>query len=185
MTELLVMLGNQCSRRNVSWNTILVSVQHPDVPGPVLNSDDQEQQVPHYTPANDDEQGHDMRTGPVDLNVPHRPQPPIPRAVHLPEDIAHIIPPNTNISYVQHGSIGFQRVNSGTSMANPIINGIQDQGGETQYPAFHNIQPSSYTNLMDVDYTAYGQTWAPKSGHRSPARDADIASQRYEPTASR
>ncbi|KAJ7586702.1 hypothetical protein C8J56DRAFT_1085262 [Mycena floridula] len=176
MTELLVMLGNECSRRNVSWNTILASVQHRDVDGSVPNSDHQEQQVLHYTPANGDEQGHDMRTGPVDLNVPHRPQPQIPRAVYLPEDITHIIPPNTNISYVQHGSIGLQRVNSGTSMANPIINGIQDQGGETQYLAFHNIQPSSYTNLMDVDYTAYGQTWAPTSGSRE--RDANIASQR-------
>ncbi|KAJ7576502.1 hypothetical protein C8J56DRAFT_1171531 [Mycena floridula] len=156
LTELLVLLGEECSRQNVPWNNILASVQHPDVPRPVSNSDHQEQQVLHYTPAEDDDQGHNMRTNHIDLNVSHRPQPLISRGVHLAENINHIFRPDTNISYVQHNSTSLQHDHhSATAMA--ITNGIQEQDN-VQYPPFHGIQPPS---SADVNYGAYGQEWVP------------------------
>ncbi|KAJ7586580.1 hypothetical protein C8J56DRAFT_1051931 [Mycena floridula] len=162
MTELLVMLRNECSRRNVSWNNILASVQHHDFDGPVPNSDHQEQRDLQHTLDDSIDQGHGMRTDHTDINVLHRGHSPIPRAVHLPEDITHMFHPDINIPYVQHHSTDLQNDHH-FATATAITDGIQDQSN-VQYPPFHDIQPPSYSNSTrskDVNYSAYGQPWVP------------------------
>ncbi|KAJ7586444.1 hypothetical protein C8J56DRAFT_1165455 [Mycena floridula] len=165
LTELLVMLENECSRRKVPWNIILVSVRHCNTPGPMLNSDHQEQRDLHYTLDDSVDQGHSMRTDHIDLNVPHHPQSLIPQAPHLTQDITNIFHPDMDILYIQHNSNGSQPGNySMTPMANPITNGIPGQDSGAQYPTLHDIQPPSYTNSTrsgDVDYSAYRHVWAP------------------------
>ncbi|KAJ7595171.1 hypothetical protein C8J56DRAFT_380487 [Mycena floridula] len=162
LAELLVMMQNECSRRNISWNNVLVSAQDPHVPRPVSNSDHQEQQDPHYTLYYHDEQRYGMSTGHQD--APYHPQPPISQVLHLSESITDISHQDTNILYVQPNSTGSQQDNhSATLMPNLVTNGIQDQDNGAQYPIFHDIQRPSYihsTRSADVNYNAYGQAWA-------------------------
>ncbi|KAJ7586672.1 hypothetical protein C8J56DRAFT_1165539 [Mycena floridula] len=162
LTEVLVMLGNECSRRNVSWNNILASVQHHDFDGPVPNSDHQEQRDLQHTLDDSIDQGNGMRTDHTDINVLHRGHSPIPRPVHLPEDITHMFHPHITIPYVQHHSTDSQNDHH-FATATAITDGIQDQSN-VQYPPFHDIQPPSYSNSTrskDVNYSAYGQPWVP------------------------
>ncbi|KAJ7573244.1 hypothetical protein C8J56DRAFT_1034132, partial [Mycena floridula] len=144
------------------WNPSQVYSFHqniyPNFPGPVSNSDHQEQQDLHYTLDDDDDQHQD-----IDLNVPHRPQLPISLSLHLTEGITNIFHPDTNILYSHHDSTGSQHDNySAIPMANPTANEIQDQGNGTRYTAFHEqlfYTPS--TRPGDVNYAAYGQDWVP------------------------
>ncbi|KAJ7586957.1 hypothetical protein C8J56DRAFT_1051251 [Mycena floridula] len=163
LTELLDMLQTECSRRNVSWNNILASVQHHDVHGPILVTNSLKDL--HYTLDNSIGQGHSMRTDHIDLNVPHCLQRLIPQAPHLTQDITKIFHPDIDIVYVQHNSNGLQHSNySMTPMANPITNGTQGQDSRAQYPVLHDIQLPSYTTSTrsgNVNYSAYGQSWIP------------------------
>ncbi|KAJ7586689.1 hypothetical protein C8J56DRAFT_945321, partial [Mycena floridula] len=151
------------SRRKIVRDGILASIQHHHVTGPMSNSDHQEQQDPHYTLYDHDEQRHEMSTD--HLNAPYHPQPPISQVHHLSESIPNIFHQDMNIPYVQHNSNGLQHGNySMTPMANPITDGIPGQDSGGQYPALHDIQPPSYTNSTrsgGVNYSAYGQPWVP------------------------
>ncbi|KAJ7588715.1 hypothetical protein C8J56DRAFT_1077927 [Mycena floridula] len=64
---------------------------YPNFPGAVSNSEHQEQQDLHYTLDDGDDQSRNMRTDQIDLNFPHRPQPPILRAVHLTEELKFLL----------------------------------------------------------------------------------------------
>ncbi|KAJ7586548.1 hypothetical protein C8J56DRAFT_1051904 [Mycena floridula] len=159
LTELEDMLRTERSRRILARGGILVSVQQHSVPRPMSNSDHQEQQDPHHTLYDHDEQRHEMSTD--HLNAPYHPQLPISQVRHLSQSISNTSHQDINIPYVRHNSTGSQQDNySVTPMANPITDGIQDQGN-AQYPALLNIQPPFYTNSTRSgagNYT-YGPAW--------------------------
>ncbi|KAJ7586436.1 hypothetical protein C8J56DRAFT_1165451 [Mycena floridula] len=154
LTELEDMLRKERSRRMVARGGILASVQHHDVPGPMSNPDYQEQQDLHHILDAEDDHSHNMRTDHIEIHVPHRPRPPISQALHLTESNAHIFHPHTHIPDAQHHSTGLQHDHhSATAMA--IADGIQDQDS-VQYPSYTHS-----TGSRDVNYTDYGQEWAP------------------------